>query len=57
MIEEFDWLKEEIVHRRHDLGFMGRTEDVVEHACDMMNDLIDRKNEQTGKQKLDRLKQ
>ena len=49
MIEQFDWLKEEIVHRKHDLGFIGHSADVVNHACDMLSDVIDRKYELTGR--------
>lgn len=40
MITDFDWLKVEVVQRRRDLGFIGNTVDVVEHACEMLKDVV-----------------
>jgi len=38
MVKSFDWLKDEVISRGHDVSFAGDTVDVLFHAQHMLGD-------------------
>ena len=40
VIQACDWLKNEIINKKRDLAFIGRTCDAVDHACQLLSDVI-----------------
>ena len=40
LVKSFDWLKDEVISRGHDVSFVGDTVDVLFHAQHMLGDRL-----------------
>ena len=43
VVARFDWLKQQVLDRGHDLGFSGRSWEVIAHAQQLLGDHLIKK--------------